>query len=369
MESLKMIVDVDDTISITNSSRDYANAQPIVQMIEKLNGLFDSGWEIVYFTARGQVSRDGNIEEIEKEVRPILEDWMNRNGVKRNGLIMGKPYGQYYLDDKALTPDNFMKMNFSDLDGRSGAELSRVGNQVLKSCNNVEMQTDWLKYANESTDIIVPQVSDVSPTNYRMEYLDGIGGAYADSDTVYRTILAYIGEMKDTEPMREYSGQFLTYLQRLTTHIPSDIAAKIEEFSAPLEDYLNSQQSMCHGDLTLDNVILANNEVYVIDPSIQKNVWSSWLIDVGRQMQSLNSNYEIMYKDAPLTCSTKKRNAIARMERQLGVPKGVMLFMQITIYARILHHQYNHSGDDGRSTEATLRALIDEYGRDYHVTQ
>lgn len=106
----RLIVDVDDTI-LTTYNRDYHNSEPHTEMIDKLNRMYDEGWVIVYCTARGQLSNNGDIEKIEKNVRPILEDWMSRNGVKYHELIMGKPWGAYYIDDKAMKPDEFLSSN------------------------------------------------------------------------------------------------------------------------------------------------------------------------------------------------------------------------------------------------------------------
>lgn len=106
----RLIVDVDDTI-LTTYNRDYHNSEPHMEMIDKLNRMYDEGWVIVYCTARGQLSNNGDIEKIEKNVRPILEDWMSRHGVKYHELIMGKPWGAYYIDDKAMKPDEFLSSN------------------------------------------------------------------------------------------------------------------------------------------------------------------------------------------------------------------------------------------------------------------
>jgi len=50
-----IICDVDDTISIS-TTHDWENAIPNIQVINKINKLYDDGWTIILMTARGQVS-------------------------------------------------------------------------------------------------------------------------------------------------------------------------------------------------------------------------------------------------------------------------------------------------------------------------
>ncbi len=46
-------VDIDETICETPEPRNYYNAKPIKENIDKINRLYDDGNTIVYWTARG----------------------------------------------------------------------------------------------------------------------------------------------------------------------------------------------------------------------------------------------------------------------------------------------------------------------------
>lgn len=107
-----IIVDVDGTI-LQAKNRDYENAEEKSEIIQKLNSLHENGWTVIYFTARGQLSKNGNMKRIEKENRPILEKWLSDHSVKYDYLLFCKPYGAWYLDDKALNPQDFLSKNFS----------------------------------------------------------------------------------------------------------------------------------------------------------------------------------------------------------------------------------------------------------------
>lgn len=107
-----IVVDVDGTI-LEAVNRDYANAVPFPGIIRKLNELHDQGWTIIYFTARGQLSKNGDMALIEKQNRPVLEKWLADHEVKYDYLLFNKPYAAWYVDDKALNLHDFVSKNFS----------------------------------------------------------------------------------------------------------------------------------------------------------------------------------------------------------------------------------------------------------------
>lgn len=88
-------VDVDETICNTpDNPRDYRSSHPIVENIEKINALYDTGNKIVYWTARG--SRTGiNWYDLTKDQ---LDSW----GAKYHELRCDKPYYDIFIDDKAI---------------------------------------------------------------------------------------------------------------------------------------------------------------------------------------------------------------------------------------------------------------------------
>ena len=109
MENKKIVCDFDDTISFA-TDRDWANAKPNLPLIEKLNGLYDNGWDISILTARGNLSCDSREEAI-ATYRNEMEDWLKRHNVKYTTLSFNKPYAEYYIDDKAIRPEEFIKEN------------------------------------------------------------------------------------------------------------------------------------------------------------------------------------------------------------------------------------------------------------------
>lgn len=100
-------IDIDETICDTPPTRDYSLATPIKENILKANKLYDQGHQIVYWTARGTVSKIDFTELTTQQLR----EW----GVKYHELKMGKPAFDILIDDKTFNPvenkQNIMKID------------------------------------------------------------------------------------------------------------------------------------------------------------------------------------------------------------------------------------------------------------------
>lgn len=107
-----IVIDIDNTICYNKLNHEsYADVKPIEHIVNTLNDCYSDNNYIILFTARGMRTYDGDIELINKHVRPELEKWLEKHGVKYDELIMGKPWGQnvIYVDDKAMTPEDFAR--------------------------------------------------------------------------------------------------------------------------------------------------------------------------------------------------------------------------------------------------------------------
>lgn len=108
-EKLKtFVVDLDGTICSQEEYNNYKNADPKKDMIKKINGLWTEGHKIIIFTARGMNTHEGNIPIVEEHLRDITEKWLAQNRVCYDELRFGKPPAYKYVDDKAMTPEEFL---------------------------------------------------------------------------------------------------------------------------------------------------------------------------------------------------------------------------------------------------------------------
>ena len=86
-------VDIDNTICHTDGM-EYSLAEPNKTNIEKVNKLYDEGHNIVYWTARGTVTK--------KDYYIITLIQLQKWGCKFHELKMGKPAYDLFIDDKNL---------------------------------------------------------------------------------------------------------------------------------------------------------------------------------------------------------------------------------------------------------------------------
>ncbi len=85
------VFDIDGTIC-TNTYGKYETATPFLKHIQKINSLYSEGNYIKYFTARGS----GTGIDWYDFTKNQLDSW----GAKYHELILGKPEGDIYIDDK-----------------------------------------------------------------------------------------------------------------------------------------------------------------------------------------------------------------------------------------------------------------------------
>jgi len=100
------VFDIDGTICV-NSNSDYENSTPITERINKVNQLYREGHTVIFNTARG-MGRSGNSAAfahaaLYEFTKKQLDEW----GVQYHHLFMGKPAGNFYIDDKGIRDEDF----------------------------------------------------------------------------------------------------------------------------------------------------------------------------------------------------------------------------------------------------------------------
>jgi hypothetical protein len=94
-------VDIDETICFYSGDRVYEQAMPSAKNIAKINKLYDNGWIIIYWTARGSSKLD-NKERLDY-IRDLTTRQLNDWGAKFHKLEIGdkKPLYDLVIDDRA----------------------------------------------------------------------------------------------------------------------------------------------------------------------------------------------------------------------------------------------------------------------------
>lgn len=97
-----------------------------------------------------------------------------------------------------------------------------------------------------------------------------------------------------------------------------------------LEDYnwKNFSCSLCHGDLTLENIIVKNNDIYFID--FLDSFYDSWLLDIGKLLQDLECMWSYRKLDR-IDTNTKLR---------LVIFKNILLKKLISVNPEYIRDSY-----------------------------
>ena len=105
---MRYVFDIDGTVC-TQSSGDYTTAEPRHNRIQKINKLYDDGHTIIMLTARGMGRSKNNFTQANNLffdfTKRQLDDW----GIKYHALFLGKPAGDFYIDDKAISDEEFFR--------------------------------------------------------------------------------------------------------------------------------------------------------------------------------------------------------------------------------------------------------------------
>ena len=297
MSNVTYVFDVDDTIC-RHKNRDYANAEPIVPVIDKIRELRENGCTIVLYTARGQVSCKGDLALIEERNRDILETWLKRHDVPYDKLLFGKPLGDFYVDDKAVNLEDFLAKKQQKLTSGSGATVTTDGDTVVKKANNVHEQNSWYNIVKGSSqNIPVPKVKSLVVDTLYMSHIPGV--LLCEDLSKEKLFKA----MSIAESMRYVDGQvpvefnFTKYVDNLLSHSCSEATKELIHRLNKVASYIPS--SFSHGDLSLSNMIWCENTdlLYVIDPNFKQDQ-SSWLLDLAKIRFSL-TGYEKDFLGCP----------------------------------------------------------------------
>jgi capsule biosynthesis phosphatase len=113
----KLIVDLDDTISIT-ASGDYFNSKPVVPVINQLKEYKKQGFEIIVYSSRNMRTYEANIGKINIYTLPNIIEWLRKHEVPFDEVYIGKPwcgFEGFYIDDKAIRPSEFIAKTYDEI--------------------------------------------------------------------------------------------------------------------------------------------------------------------------------------------------------------------------------------------------------------
>ena len=105
------LIDIDGTITDDVPNEEPERMRQVIPYegsVETLNGWFDEGHILTFFTSRTE------------EVREITEEWLDKWGFKYSNLLMGKPRGgNYHWIDNHIVRGTRYKGQWTELTNRT----------------------------------------------------------------------------------------------------------------------------------------------------------------------------------------------------------------------------------------------------------
>lgn len=165
------VIDIDGTIC-TNTYGDYENCVPFYDRISYVNYLYGQGNKIKFFTARGS----GTGIDWEEITRKQLNDW----NVSFHELILGKPEGDIFIDDKAFNSEAWdWKYKSDNKDKNTNKLIKEIDNLLLTQLETIKK----ILFDDKFKEILLDISQDIKKSfeNSGKVIFAGNGGSFSDS--------------------------------------------------------------------------------------------------------------------------------------------------------------------------------------------
>ena len=119
----RIVFDFDGVICV-NNAWPYSDARPYHYAIEQINRAALEKWYIVICTARYMIRANGNQAEANRLGKAEAMMWLRKFGVIFNEVVLGKPSGVMYVDDRACRVESCKGLE--DWNNNFWPELKRI---------------------------------------------------------------------------------------------------------------------------------------------------------------------------------------------------------------------------------------------------
>jgi len=97
-----LVFDIDGTICSQEAPHNYQHAIPKQNVIDRINEHYNDGDTIIFETSRHMLHWK------------TTENWLRKHNVNYHLIFYGKPVGDYYIDKKNLSIEQFMGDELDD---------------------------------------------------------------------------------------------------------------------------------------------------------------------------------------------------------------------------------------------------------------
>lgn len=324
---MRFCFDLDGTlVTAPLKTGDYRTVQPILRNIHYVRYLKSLGHTIIIHTARRMKTHQGNVGGVIRDIGRITLDTLDEMEIPYDELYFGKPYADFYIDDKAVPAYSQMQKItglyewYTTTESRSFNTIKIQDGTVTKHSSHtkkLEAEIYYYQHIPESVSHLFPKLVGVTPgDHYKLEYVDFptasilyITESLAPSQ--FMTILLHMSTIHDVRPQEsditseEVWEYYLEKLEERTQDL-GDRFPGIEKYIQYCSDFLNTQKrlydkplTMIHGDPVFTNILCKEDSCVFIDMrgtfAHKNTIYGHTLYDYAKIYQSLIGYDEILH--------------------------------------------------------------------------
>jgi len=310
LNNLRICFDLDNTLSrFPTVKGNYSTCEPIKEVIKFLKFLKSQGIYIIIYTARRMKTHKGNVEEVIKDIGKITIDFLDKNNIKYDELIFGKPYADFYIDDLSVDPKSCLERQIgfyeSLIEPRKFNKIEITGKTVTKT-GDLSGECYWYNNLPKKMIKYTPEIYRCQNTSITMEKVSGIPFSFLfinDSLTInnFNNLLKLLDEFESIECLNN-ENIYENYSLKLDSRYDKDeyinlkesnvIFNNIKHFLDAYEKDNKGKASFIHGDLVFTNVFLTlDDKIKIIDPKGKSqnklSIYGDLFYDYAKIYQSL----------------------------------------------------------------------------------
>jgi len=325
IDKLRICFDLDNTLvslSNINDINKYENITGIQQNIDLCNYYKSIGHYIIIYTSRGMLSNNSNIGKINVNSTQNVYDILKKYHIQYDELIFGKPYADFYIDDKGINVN-------SNIDKEIGIYNSIIKERcfnvikgskinIIKKSSNKSLDGEIFWYTNipESIKYLFPSFIKNNSTNnyYEIEKIDGIELSYLYTNSsitinILKLLLDNIKSIHNSSLCIDKNiNIYINYCNKMTNRLEMlnktnyklslDLYQKVYDYLDKYEQNNKGTVGVIHGDPVFTNILLTDtNTLKFIDMKGKLDkltIHGDIFYDYGKIYQSLLGYDEIL---------------------------------------------------------------------------
>ena len=121
-----IVMDLDGTLTLDDAELPYSERRPNDAVIARLREYRTQGFLIAIHTARNMATHNCSLGKITALTVPVILDWLRAHDIPYDELHVGKPWagrGGFYVDDRAIRPDEFVRLSHQEVMALTGEPL------------------------------------------------------------------------------------------------------------------------------------------------------------------------------------------------------------------------------------------------------